>query len=119
MSNTRVVLGWIADAAPSLRILETNMYSVASESKGELLAHQKSTAVIKFLLDAIKPKIVVAHGKDTVDNIGCIVLSGAQIVEAEHFAIGWSELAARRLGERLVGMINAEKTRPRYAQLDR
>ncbi|WP_445665576.1 hypothetical protein [Fodinibius sp. AD559] len=54
------------DESRNIRLLETNLYNIASTSKENLADNKKSTEVFNFLLRSIKPKAVIGHGKDTI-----------------------------------------------------
>jgi len=89
VSNTRRVIEWIIEAASPVRCLETNIYPAATAQAIELTDDHRRTDVFSFLLTAIRPKIVVAHGKDAEIAICRHCVDGATLVIAKtHFSRG-------------------------------
>jgi len=64
VSRTRRILELVIDAAAPVRCLETNLYSLPSKSARDLTEADRDCAVFDFLLARIKPRLIVAHGKD-------------------------------------------------------
>ncbi len=64
----RVVAGAL-EGAP-LRCLETNVFSLPSATIAELSGEQRNTDVFEFLVNAIRPKIVLAYGGDALTILG-------------------------------------------------
>jgi hypothetical protein len=100
ISNTRRVLNWILESAAPVNCLETNIYSAATEKAADLAVQQQNTAPLDFLLANIRPRIIVAHGDDAVEHIQSMTPS-ARIIPVSHFSRGWSEEAARALGQQI------------------
>jgi hypothetical protein len=46
-----------------IKTLETNLFSKPTAKARHLLLHDKSTVVFDYLLQAIKPRIILVHGK--------------------------------------------------------
>ncbi len=116
VSNTRQRLAWIVEAAHPVDCLETNVYSEATETIGELGAEQRVTRIFEFLFTTIRPQLLVLHGKDARECVEA--LSGYPLVEGElskqtllgcevkllavpHLSRGWSQKASRELGVRI------------------
>jgi len=103
LSNTRRCLGWIEDGARGVSILETNVFAKASETKPELALKDRNAAPFRFLVDVVKPKVIVAHGADAhaaVDQLN----TKAQVLKVPHLSRGWSEERAREFGRSLAAM---------------
>lgn len=101
ISNTRRVLDAVLASALPVRCLETNIYSVPSEAAIDLAPHQRSTAPIDYLLSTIKPRVIVAHGDDAIAHIRKFSPECA-VIEVAHFSRGFSDVAAQKLGHRIV-----------------
>ena len=100
VSNTRRVLEWITESAAPLRCLETNIYAAATPTIAELSSARRMTDPFQFLLDSIRPRLIVAHGRDAE---ACLqrLAPNAEVLYVDHFSRGWSEVKARHLGEQL------------------
>jgi len=99
-SNTRRVMDWIEAEASSVRFLETNIYSSASEQAKDLVTERRITAPFDYLLREIRPHAVIAHGHDAVAHLQTKV-EQERLIQVQHFARGWSEEKARELGRRI------------------
>ncbi|WP_206453597.1 hypothetical protein [Aurantimonas marina] len=100
VSNTRRCLGWIEEGADGAPILETNIFARASATKAELALKDQSSEPFRFLIKAIEPKLIVAHGADAhvaVDRLN----TSAQIIKIPHLSRGWSKERARQFGRSL------------------
>jgi hypothetical protein len=63
-SNTRQRIEAFVEAAGGAPVLETNIYAMASRNLKSLAKSDRNTAPFKFLVETIRPKIIVVHGKD-------------------------------------------------------
>jgi hypothetical protein len=108
VSNTRRVIEWILEEATPVRCLETNIYSVPTEAAADLSSQKQVTAPLDFLLEKIKPRIIVAHGKDAVSYIQRKHLA-ARVIEVPHFARGWKEADARALGRQIKSEVHCRQ----------
>jgi len=97
ISNTRRILEWILEEALPIKCLETNIYAAPSKQAIDLSINNKVTAPFNFLLETIKPKIIIAHGQDATDYIKSINLP-VQTIFVKHLSRGWSQESARKLG---------------------
>lgn len=97
VSNTRRVLQWVITSAVHTPILETNIYSSATEDASDLTHNMRCTRPFDFLIERLKPHLVVAHGNDAADHMRT-AHTGVRIVAVKHFSRGWSQQAARDLG---------------------
>lgn len=101
VSRTRRLVNHMRDGLGGIKVLETNIYSTAAPTYRELGREQRDTTAFDFLLDRIKPKLLVAFGNDVHRHLSERNLD-AQIIELPHFAdrkAGWSNSNAYRLGE--------------------
>lgn len=105
ISNSRRVIEWINTSLGSVRALETNIYSAATEAFRDLEQRRRLTAPFDFLLDTIKPAVIVVHGTDAVSHISQKGLS-VPIIEVSHFSRGWSQRAATDLGLRVRAILD-------------
>lgn len=90
-------MDWIEAEAASVRFLETNIYSAASEEAKDLATERRITAPFDYLLREIRPLAVVAHGDDAVAHLRTKV-EKERLIPVRHFARGWSQAKARELG---------------------
>lgn len=116
-SNTRRAIKWIVDAAQPTRCLETNLYAVSSPKKKDLPPEWRSTAVFDFLLEAIRPPVILVHGKDARAHLQGLLCRGEiELWEARrvslrvgdtivyagpHLSRGWSKDRAIEIGRKL------------------
>ena len=107
ISNTRSIIEWVIEEAHPVKCLETNIYAKPSKDKKELKAFLKTLgleeqkrliAPFDYLLQQIKPKLVVAYGDDAVKYLKVQNLESELKCEPQHFARRWSEKKARELG---------------------
>jgi hypothetical protein len=102
VSNTRRVIEWIVEAASPIRCLETNIYSAATARAIDLTGGQRTTDPFSFLVKAIRPKIVVAHGKLAEIAVRKRFSDiQAHVIAVSHFSRGWSADKARCLGTQI------------------
>jgi hypothetical protein len=94
------VIDWIEAEAPSIRFLETNIYSSASEAAKDLVTERRITAPFDYLLREIRPLVVVAHGGDAAAHLRTKV-EKERLISVQHFARGWSETKAKEFGRRI------------------
>jgi hypothetical protein len=97
VSPTRRVIDWICDAAAPTKCLETNIFSTASTDMNSLSGDHRDAAIFRFLVEAVKPSVIVAHGKDAGQEAERFS-DHAKILAVPHFSRGWSEKKARELG---------------------
>ena len=116
VSATRRVLTWIEDAASPVKCLETNIYPTPTPTAAELGRKDKDATVLGFLLSAIRPSIIVAHGVPAIEEVGKLAgvtfgigesrlgsVAGhtTRIIGVAHFSRGWSRERATRFGQEL------------------
>jgi hypothetical protein len=100
VSNSRRVIEWLIPALNSVKCLETNIYSAPTEELHDLDHERRITAPFDFLLDKIKPGVVVVHGKDAIAHLRQKALP-IKVIEVAHFSRGWNERAAQDLGRQI------------------
>lgn len=104
VSNSRRVIEWIlADAAP-IRCLETNIYAAPTDEMSDLETERRLTAAFDFLLEVIRPRLIIAHGADASRHCHQRRLE-APVLAVPHFSRGWSQKAARELGQSIQGRV--------------
>nr|WP_199044081.1 hypothetical protein [Dyella sp. ASV24] len=103
VSPSRRVIEWIIEEAGPVGVLETNIYATATRTAKELAKEQQCTQPFEFLLDAVKPSILLIHGTKAAEYFHTHkdVGRGVEIIENRHFSRGWSEVDARVLGRRI------------------
>jgi hypothetical protein len=100
VSTTRRVIEWVVAAASPVRCLETNLYSTPSETAGELSNQQRCSDVFQFLLSTVRPRVILAHGKDACRHLQTAD-TDARVIEASHLSRGWSRIQAQELGHKI------------------
>jgi hypothetical protein len=100
VSPTRRVIEWILEEAAPIHVLETNIYATATNAARELDAARRKTAPLDFFVAEIKPRVIVVHGKDAEAHIQSKYL-GIPMIPVAHFSRGWSQAAARALGQQI------------------
>lgn len=105
LSNTRRVMNWICESAPSARVLETNLLWKPSRRKRDLAKQDRNLGDFGFLLDLLKPQVVVLHGSDANRHWDESRLD-ITVIREKHFAIGYSQDAAYSLGERIRNILS-------------
>ncbi len=111
ISNTRRVIEWIVEEASPIKCLETNIYAAPSEQATDLSMRLRITAPFDFLLRAINPRIIVAHGSEATTHI-LEKQPSAHVISVNHFSRGWSQDGARKLGRQIKDVF---ETAPKYA----
>lgn len=100
VSNSRRVIDWILEEANPVHCLETNIYASPTEQATELVAARRLTTTIDFLLESIKPDVVIVHGKDATLHLQEKRIA-AHVISVPHFSRGWSQSDARALGQQI------------------
>jgi hypothetical protein len=102
VGNARRVIEWVLEEVNPLRCLETNIYAVATAKATELSKRQQDMEPFSFLLERIKPRVVVTHGKAAAEAAKQLGIGKRENLICEtHFSRGWSELKARELGQQI------------------
>lgn len=100
VSNSRRVIDWILQEASPVSILETNIYAAPTEAAADLAVTRRLAEPFDFLIDAIKPAVIVVHGKDAATYVQGKDLA-SRIIAVPHFSRGWSQSSARELGQQI------------------
>lgn len=100
ISNSRRVIEWINAALGEVKSLETNVYSTPTEDICDLEQRLRITAPFDFLVDRIKPRVVIVHGNEAIAHVRQ-KQPHFEIVEVNHFSRGWCAKSATDLGHRV------------------
>lgn len=87
-SHSRMTIHELIAAGEELgefRCLETNIYAAEAPAAGDLKAHQRVTSHFDFLLDWVKPKVIISHGKQANDYLRSKVLEAEWLPIETHF----------------------------------
>ena len=106
VSNTRRVIDWIAQEAKPVQCLETNIYAAPTEQASDLGHARRLTAPFDFLLDSVKPNVIVVHGNDAAAHLQTMHVA-AHVIVVPHFSRGWSQAKARALGSEISSVCDA------------
>ncbi len=101
MSPSRRVIDWIAQSA-ACPVLETNLYAQATHDMRAL--SEPDVRPFLFLVEAIKPKVIVAHGMPAHAALS-LIKPEATVVEVPHFSRGWSREKALELGREVKALL--------------
>ncbi len=85
VSTTRKIIEKIVNGVPNHKFLETNIYSKDSSQYSDLQLNDKNTEIFKYLVDTIKPKLMILHGQDS-HIIGKSMSLNAKVICVSHFA---------------------------------
>jgi hypothetical protein len=94
VSPSRRVIEWIIEGA-GIPVLETNLYARPSADMKSL--KERDLAPFRFLLDTIRPRVIVAHGKPAHEALEALS-PRAEVLAVPHFSRGWSKKRALDLG---------------------
>lgn len=101
VSQTRNALEVLVKSCAPLRCLETNVFGEATATQAELLAAPtQGISVLPFLVDAIKPKWIIAHGL-VAGKAAAAYENSAHVVNLPHLR-KCAHADLRRLGRRIV-----------------
>ena len=100
VSNTRKVIEWILEEAKPTKCLETNIYAKATEQARDLNERNRITAPFDYLQQQVRPKLVIAYGKDAAEHMQAQGLA-CELWCVKHFSRGWSKEKARSLGMKI------------------
>lgn len=115
VSPTRLRLEALAAAAAPIGVLETNLYAKPAAAAKGLQPEDRDTRVFEYLLSAIRPRVLVLHGKDVrlaVNSLCSAKLSpefaqvtvlGRAVLAAAvpHFSRGWKLEKAAAIGRQV------------------
>ena len=107
-SRTRTVMQIVMDEAVAtnsdVRFLETNIYSFPTPRENILRSHQMSTKIFDFLLETIKPKVMLVHGAKPNKYLREYGHGDARVIESPHF-IYLSHERAREHGREIARVV--------------
>lgn len=97
VSPTRERLNAFVNGAAPVPVLETNVFSKASDDIPSLAKTHRNAAPFRYLLETLKPSILVVLGQEAQDAVRALRPT-AEVVEKHHFARRWKVAAAEELG---------------------
>jgi hypothetical protein len=101
MSPSRRVIDWIVQST-DCPLLETNLYAQATQDMRAL--SEQDMRPFLFLVEAIMPKVIVAHGIPAHAALSQIKPE-ATVVQVPHFSRGWSREKALVLGQQVKALL--------------
>lgn len=104
VSATRAAIEWIIDELGPNDCLETNIYAKATEEYASLTPAGRITAPFDYLLETIKPQVLIVHGKDAIAHIKGKSID-AHVIDESHLGRGWSQEKARALGRDVLQLL--------------
>lgn len=101
ISATRRIIERVVKAA-DVPVLETNVYAAASADIATM--PEASSRAFRFLVDFIRPSLVVAHGQEAAKAVDSLDLP-CRSLKVAHFSRGWSYAAADALGHEIRALV--------------
>lgn len=116
LSNTRQRIEWIVDEIKPFKTLETNLFVKATPTSKELKSEDRKPCVFDFLLQTIKPQIILIHGNEVIKNFNNlynvnikkdeilnidILGTKTNVLAVNHLSRGWSKQKSYELGDSL------------------
>lgn len=98
VSATRRNMESFIVGAAGVCVLETNIFAAASDDMKSLDSARREVAPFMFLLDVIRPKVVVVHGKPAVEAVARFDIAAKVIAADHHFSRKTSKETAREYG---------------------
>ena len=98
ISATRRIMDCFVEGAAGARVLETNIFAAASDDMKSLDPASREVAPFRFLLDVVRPKVIVVHGKAAVEAVARLNVSAKVIASDHHFSRKTSKATARAYG---------------------
>jgi hypothetical protein len=62
-----------------LRVIELNLYPFASRNERELRAEDRDTRLLEYMLDTVKPPILIVHGQKAVAHLSTFLRASLQL----------------------------------------
>ncbi len=110
MSASRRTLEWVTAGLAPIRSLETNVFSLPTEALCELRLADRRTTAFDFLLERVRPTVLVVHGRDAINHIRNKMVN-ATVIAVPHFSRGWSQNRALELGANVRAQVEAVRRR--------
>ena len=104
ISPTRRVIDAVVELLAPHKALETNIHATPTAAASDLDPARQDFAPFRFLLETIRPAIIVTHGKDAAAALEAISTS-ALVVNEPHFSRAWATARATLLGRRQAGIL--------------
>jgi hypothetical protein len=117
LSRTRQQLERLVQTLAPIRCLETNVFATSSRRLSDLSHDHRKTLVFDFLLSAIRPKVLLVHGRIARQHLECRAGGAAlplnefrtvdlgsgsiDVLASHHLSYQMSAEDCRRLGERI------------------
>ena len=117
LSRTRHQLERLVETLAPIRCLETNVFAASSPRLADLSREARTTGVFDFLLEAIRPRLVLVHGRAARRHVerraGGVALAlnefrtvdlgngSIDVLASRHLSYQLSAEDCRRLGERI------------------
>lgn len=98
ISPTRRNMESFVEGAAGVRVLETNIFAAASDDMKSLDLANREIAPFRFLLEVIRPKVIVVHGKPAVEAIRKFDTQAKVIAADHHFSRKTTKEKARNYG---------------------
>lgn len=86
---TRLRIERLVKAIAPARVLETNIFHQYSKREKYLRNDQRTTDVFDFLIETLKPKLVLVHGKSAIRHIERLV--SAQLIRGEFTTVQYKQ----------------------------
>ena len=114
LGKTRNYIEMFFQSIKPLKVLETNIYPFASDREADLDSKYKQTDLFEFLVETIKPKVIVGHGASTIKQLSKMYktdLVKGQYIKIDkadwnltirvenHFSYQWSKNGIKNLAE--------------------
>lgn len=100
VSPTRRNIEAFIEGTGTAGVLETNIFSKPSDDMRSLALADREIAPFRFLVEAIKPQLIVSHGKPANEAIDRFFPT-SKIIKVAHLSRGISNENARLLGQRV------------------
>jgi len=118
VSATRQRIEWLTEYLHPFSCLETNLFSKATVDAKSLDKSEQTTEVFDFLLDTVKPKLIITHGIDAriyFENKHGLTIPENEIVQladtltlisVSHLSRGWSQEKTKSLAMKVKNHFN-------------
>jgi uracil-DNA glycosylase len=106
VSATRRNIDWLIEGGENSKFLETNIYTAPTATEAELSKDKRKSDIFEHLLAAIKPKLILTHGRTATEAVRRLNPDVA-LHDVRHLSRGWSRLRATELGRELHIMAQA------------
>jgi hypothetical protein len=113
---TRRMLSRIIQEAAPVRCLDTNVFATPTDAESDLAPAMRRTETFEFVLDAVRPAALLAHGKEAEKHLRQLLgaelprdgfapvrtpWGSVKMMAVRHLSRGWSYAQAEELGRAL------------------